>query len=149
MENKNYYVRQMEGSLFVICEGDEPKKQDYIVGDNNALVKESYFIDFRKWESNKMKYECISTQVGEFLKLVSKGNYNLEFYEDLAEGILIPSNRVKIDNGFAYLIDEEMNMEEYLNNISSVWGFSRTSDYEHFKKDMIENFKIIRIKQND
>ncbi len=113
-ENINYILKQMDGGMFVISEGDKPKKQGYTNEGNNALISEQYFIDIRKWESSKIKYECHPSQIGEFVKLVSPlGQYSLsELNEDLAEGILLNSDNVRIESGFAFVTKGELYNKE-------------------------------------
>ena len=94
----NYYLKQIDGNLFVICEKEKPERENYIVNGNNALVSEDYFLDLKDWENARKIYECHSSQAGEFLKLASaKEGYSLsDLNEDLQDGILIPSERVEI-----------------------------------------------------
>ena len=94
----NYYLKRIEGNLFVLCEEDKPKKEDYISDGNNALVSEDYFLDMKKYEASRKTYECNFSQIGDFIKLVtSKENYSIaDLNLDLDEGTLIPEEKIEI-----------------------------------------------------
>ncbi len=117
----NYYLKRIDGNLFVLCEKEKPKREDYIVNDNNALVTEDYFFDLRDWEASKAIYECPASQAGAFLKLATKEGDSLsDLNENLEDGVLIPSDQVEIrktndlsnqanafdDTEYAYVIEK-------------------------------------------
>ncbi|HWY11728.1 MAG TPA: hypothetical protein VN026_10405 [Bacteroidia bacterium] len=93
----NYYLKQIDGNLFIISEHEKPERENYIVNDNNALVTEKYFKDLKEWETSRNIYECNKAQIGEFLSLATKEGGSLsDLNENLEEGILMPDDRIEI-----------------------------------------------------
>ncbi len=105
----NYYLKQIDGNLFIVSENEKPNRDDYVVNDNNALVKEKYFLDLKQWESSRKIYECDKSQVAMFFKLVTEEGVSLaQLNERLEDGILMPDGRIEIkkledDKEYAFL----------------------------------------------